>query len=130
MWVIETATGISITPNSLEAYRRLPSEQNDQLIIKFSRIKDPEMVLTKEAKLRVSILTAFVLKELKSLSMKVFVATITSYGVNTKPYDQRNELKLSGLAMTKSKSELKLKVQFLELLQSAELINKLWYSVK
>ena len=83
------------------------------------------MVLTKEAKLRVSILTAFVLKELKSLSMKVFVATITSYGVNTKPYDQRNELKLSGLAMTKSKSELKLKVQFLELLQSAELINKL-----
>ena len=89
MWVIETATGISITPNSLEAYRRLPSEQNDQLIIKFSRIKDPEMVLTKEAKLRVSILTAFVLKELKSLSMKVFVATITSYGVNTKPYDQR-----------------------------------------
>ena len=82
------------------------------------------MVLTKEAKLRVSILTAFVLKELKSLSMKVFVATITSYGVNTKPYDQRNELKLSGLAMTKSKSELKLKVQFLELLQSAELINK------
>ena len=83
------------------------------------------MVLTKEAKLRVSILAAFVLKELKSLSMKVFVATITSYGVNTKPYDQRNELKLSGLAMTKSKSELKLKVQFLELLQSAELINKL-----
>ena len=83
------------------------------------------MVLTKEAKLRVSILAAFVLKELKSLSMKVFVATITSYGVNTKPYDQRNELKLSVLAMTKSKSELKLKVQFLELLQSAELINKL-----
>ena len=45
--LIETATGISITPDSLEACHRLPSDQNDKLIIKFSRRKDAEMVLSK-----------------------------------------------------------------------------------
>ena len=50
--------------------------------------------------------------------MKVFATTISSYGVNAKLYGQRNGLKLSGLAMAKSKSELNLNVQFLELLIS------------
>ena len=50
--------------------------------------------------------------------MKVFAATVCSYGVNAKLYSQRKELKLSGLGITKSKSELNLKAQFLELLIS------------
>ena len=50
--------------------------------------------------------------------MKVFAATVSSYGVNAKLYRQRKELKLSGLGITKSKSELNLKAQFLELLIS------------
>ena len=37
--LIETATGILIIPDSLEAYHCLPSGQNDKLIIKFSRGK-------------------------------------------------------------------------------------------
>ena len=77
------------------------------------------MVLSKEKKiLRTSILEVLVMKLVKSLSMKVFVATIISYGINAKLYGQRNGLKLSGLAVDKSKSELNLKVQLLELLIS------------
>ena len=115
----ETATGISLTPASLEASHCLPADQNDKLIIKFSRRKDVEMVLSKEKKiLRTSILEVLVMKVVKSLSMKVFVATIISYGINAKLYGQRNGLKLSGLAVDKSKSELNLKVQLLELLIS------------
>ena len=45
--LIETTTGISITPDSLEACRRLPYDGNYKLIIKFSRRKDAEMVLSK-----------------------------------------------------------------------------------
>ena len=56
--------------------------------------------------------------KVKSLSIKVFAATISSYGVNAKLYGYGNGLKLSGLAMVKSKSELKLKRKFLELLTS------------
>ena len=107
----ETATGISITPASLEASHCLPADQNDKLIIKFSRRKDVEMVLSKEKKiLRTSILEVLVMKVVKS--------TIISYGINAKFYGQRNGLKLSGLAVDKSKSELNLKVQLLELLIS------------
>ena len=107
----ETATGISITPASLEASHCLPADQNDKLIIKFSRRKDVEMVLSKEKKiLRTSILEVLVMMVVKS--------TIISYGINAKLYGQRNGLKLSGLAVDKSKSELNLKVQLLELLIS------------
>ena len=112
-------TDISITPDSLEACHHLPSDQNDKLIIKFSRRKNSEMVLSKKpTKLKASILTVLVLKVVKSLSMKVFRTTITFYAVNAKLYGQRNGLKLSGLTMAKSKAELNLKVQFLELLTS------------
>ena len=48
--LIETATGISITPDSLEACHRLPTDQNDKLIIKFSRRKYDKMVLSKKKK--------------------------------------------------------------------------------
>ena len=43
-----------------------------------------------------------VLVLIKSLSIKVFATTVSSYGVNAKLYGQRNRLKPSGLAMTKS----------------------------
>ena len=69
------------------------------------------MVLSKEKKiLRTSILEVLVMMVVKS--------TIISYGINAKLYGQRNGLKLSGLAVDKSKSELNLKVQLLELLIS------------
>ena len=42
--LIEMATGISITTDSLKACHRFPSDQNDKSIIKFSRRKDAEMV--------------------------------------------------------------------------------------
>ena len=48
--LIETVTGISITLDSLEACHCLPSDQNDKLIIKFSRRKHTEMVLSKRKK--------------------------------------------------------------------------------
>ena len=48
--VIETASGISITPDSLEACNRLPSDQNDKLSIKFSKKKDAEIVFSKKNK--------------------------------------------------------------------------------
>ena len=44
------AAGISITPDSLEACHCLPSDQNDKLIIKFSRRKDAKMILSKKYK--------------------------------------------------------------------------------
>ena len=44
------ATGISITPDSLKACHRLPSDHNDKLIIIFLRKKDAEMVLSKKTK--------------------------------------------------------------------------------
>ena len=44
------ATGVSITPNSLEACHRLLSNQNDKVIIKFSRRKGAEMFLSKNKK--------------------------------------------------------------------------------
>ena len=44
------ATGVSITPNSLEACHRLLSNQNDKVIIKFSRRKGAEMFLSKKKK--------------------------------------------------------------------------------
>ena len=91
--LIEVATSISITPDSLEA--------NDKVIIKFSRRKDAEMVLSKKNKAKGFNLAVLVLKVVKSLSMKAFAATIRSYGVNAKLYGQRSGLKLSGLAMTK-----------------------------
>ena len=99
--LIETGTSISINPDSLEACHRLPLNQNDKLIIEFPRRKGAEMVLSIKAKVWVSILAALPLKVLKSLSMKVFAATISSYRVNAKLYGQRNRLKLSGLAMAK-----------------------------
>ena len=110
-WCFNTSAG-------LEAYHRLPSNQNDKLDIKFSRRNDAEMVLSKKTKQRASILAVLELKVVNSLLMKVFVNIIVSYGVNAKIYGQRNVLKLSGLAMTKSKSELNLKIQFLELVTS------------
>ena len=76
------------------------------------------MVLSKKTKQRASILAVLELKVVNSLLMKVFVTIIVSYGVNAKIYGQRDVLKLSGLAMTKSKSELNLKIQFLELVTS------------
>ena len=48
--LIETGTGISITPDSLEACHRLPTDQNDKLIIKFSRRKYDKVVLSKKKK--------------------------------------------------------------------------------
>ena len=48
--------------------------------------------------------------------MKIFAAALSTYLVNTKRYNQRNGLMLSGLAMAKSKSELNLNAQFLKLL--------------
>ena len=72
----------------------------------------------KKTKLRGSILVVLVLKLVKSLLMKVFAAAISSYRINAKIYGYRNGLKLSELTMTKSKSELNLKVPFLELLTS------------
>ena len=48
--LIETVTGISITFDSLEDCHCLPSDQNDKLIIKFSRRKHTEMVLSKRKK--------------------------------------------------------------------------------
>ena len=74
------------------------------------------------SELRVSIVE-LVLKVVMSLSIKAFLATISSYGVNANLYGQTTELKLSELAMAKSKSELNLKPQFLELLTSQIRIN-------
>ena len=70
----------------------------------------------RKTKLRSSILVILVLKVVKSLSMKIFAAALSTYLVNTKRYNQRNGLMLSGLAMVKSKSELNLNAQFLKLL--------------
>ena len=101
------ATGVSITPNSLEACHRLLSNQNDKVIIKFSRRKGAEMFLSKNkkktTKITASNLAMLVLKVVKSLSMKVFATTISSYGVYVNIYGQWNVLKLSGLTITKSK---------------------------
>ena len=101
------ATGVSITPNSLEACHRLLSNQNDKVIIKFSRRKGAEMFLSKKKKKKTKItasnLAMLVLKVVKSLSMKVFATTISSYGVYVNIYGQWNVLKLSGLTITKSK---------------------------
>ena len=80
--LIETATGILIIPDSLEAYHCLPSGQNDKLIIKFSRGKMLKWFCQKKKQLRASILAAFVLKVVKSIAMKVFAPTISSYRVN------------------------------------------------
>ena len=95
------ATGISITPDSLEICHCLVSNKNDKLIIKFSR----KMLkwFCQKKKLSTSILVVLVLKVVKSLSMRVFAATTRPYGVNEKRYGQRNGLKLSGLAIAKSK---------------------------
>ena len=70
----------------------------------------------KKTKIRASNPSTLVLKVVKSLSMKVSATTISSYGVYAKIYGQWIVLKLSGLTITKSKSELNLKVQNLELL--------------
>ena len=72
--LIEMAAGISITLESLNACHYLPSNQNDILIIKFLRKTDAEMVLSKKAKVRASIIAVLVLKKPKCLSMKVFAA--------------------------------------------------------
>lgn len=81
-------------PDSPEACHRLPSNQNKKL-------KDAEIVLSKKTKLRDSILAVLVLKSVKSLSVKIFAAIVSSSGVNVKLYSQRNRLKLSELAMAK-----------------------------
>ena len=44
----ETATSISITHESVEACHRLFFEQNDKIIVKFSRRKNAEKVLLKK----------------------------------------------------------------------------------
>ena len=88
------------------------------LSLNFQEEKMLKWFCQRKAKLRASILAVLVLKVVKDLSLKVFATTIRSYGVNAKLCGQRNGLKLSRLAMIKSKSELNLKVQFLELLTS------------
>ena len=93
------ATGISTTTDSLKACHCLPSDQNDKLIIKRSRKRWCWNAFCQK-KLRTSLLMVLVL--IKSLSIKVFATTVSSYGVNAKLYGQRNRLKPSGLAMTKS----------------------------
>ena len=75
--LIEVATSISITPDSLEA--------NDKLIIKFSRRKDAEMVLSKKQTKKQKNKS----KGFNHCSVGI-AATISSYGVNAKLYDQRN----------------------------------------
>lgn len=65
--LIETATSISITCENVEDCHRLPSEQNDKTIIRFSRRKGAEMVLSKKQKnkktdLRASIIAVLVLR--------------------------------------------------------------------
>ena len=88
------------------------------LSLRFQEEKMLKLFFQRKTKLRASILAVLLLKVLKSLSMKVFAATISYCRVNAKRYGQKNRLKLSGLAMDKSKSEFYLKMQFLELLAS------------
>ena len=98
--LIETVSGMSIIPDSLEACHCLPPDEINKLIIKLSRRKDAEVVLSKKpTKIRASVLAVLVLKVVKSSSMNVSAATISSYGVNAKLFGQRNGLKLSELAM-------------------------------
>ena len=78
------------------------------LSLNFQEEKMLKRFCQRKTKLRASIIVVFVLKVVKSLSMKVFAATISSYGGSAKLYGQRNELKLSGLAMAKSKLKLNL----------------------
>ena len=79
----ETATSISITHESVEACHRLFFEQNDKIIVKFSRRKNAEKVLLKKIQLRASVFAVLILKLVKPLWKKVFAATISSYKVNT-----------------------------------------------
>ena len=130
------ATGVSITPNSLEACHRLLSNQNDKVIIKFSRRKGAEMFLSKNKKKKTKItasnLAMLVLKVVKSLSMKVFATTISSYGVYVNIYGQWNVLKLSALTFTKSKYQnwtWRCRISNYSHRRLAEIISKLRFSV-
>ena len=68
----------------MEACHRLPSEQNDKTIIRFSRRKDAEMVLSKKQTKKQKNKS----KGFNHCSVGI-AATISSYGVNAKLYDQR-----------------------------------------
>ena len=116
MW-IETATGTSITPDSLEASHHLPSDRNNNLGIIFSRRKDAEMVLSKKTT------KGFNPRSIGIESGKVFITeSLSGYykflWSKWKTLWSEERTEAFWFSNSQIKIRLNLKVKFLELLTS------------